>query len=316
MSLIEFFRQIDDEIKTINSSDFDIEVIETTTVPNFSDPDITHDNFDAKRKKCKRLESCVLYVDIRDSSKISSERRPQTLSKMYSCFVRSMILCARYYGGHVRNIIGDRVMVVFDQDNCFINAVHTAYLMNTVCHFILNKRISGFEFRAGIGIDFGKMLITKTGTIRKGEENEFYRSLVWLGKPANVASRLTDLANKIEIKDEIGIAQGFHYPHIGEWHWDEVTFEEFIDQLEDTSSRDVRHKDSFFKAFFKTEIDISVSLHPPILISQSVFEGYARDFPSSKSITEGWWSKQSIQVRDYDGIVYGGNIYYSAIESV
>ncbi|WP_211277023.1 adenylate/guanylate cyclase domain-containing protein, partial [Tamilnaduibacter salinus] len=168
MALKDFLKDLDDSVKVVTSSDFEVEIIETDFVPSFSDANITYDNLDTKKKKCKRLESCVLYVDIRSSAKISAERQPQTLAKMYSSFVRTMISCARYYGGHVRNIVGDRVMVVFDKENCFENAIDTAVLMNSVCNNILNKRISSFEFRTGIGIDYGKMLITKSGAIRKG----------------------------------------------------------------------------------------------------------------------------------------------------
>ena len=117
MALKDFLKELDDEVKTVNSSEFEVEIIETNFVPSSSDPSITYDNSDTNKKKCKRLESCVLYVDIRGSAQISAERRPKTLAKMYSSFIRSMIACGRYYGGHVRNIIGDRVMVVFDKEN-------------------------------------------------------------------------------------------------------------------------------------------------------------------------------------------------------
>lgn len=156
MSLVDFLRELDEEVQAVNSSDFEVEIIETNFVPSFSDTNITYDNLDTQKKKCKRLESCVLYVDIRGSAKISAERKPKTLAKIYSSFVRTMLACARYYGGHVRNIIGDRVMVVFDKQDCFTKAVDTAILMNSVCKHILNNRIKSFEFSAGIGIDYGK----------------------------------------------------------------------------------------------------------------------------------------------------------------
>jgi class 3 adenylate cyclase len=75
---------------------------------------ITYENLDDKVKRCKCFESCVLYVDIRNSASISASKRIWTLACIYSSFVRSMIAATRYYGGHVHNIIGDRVMVVFD----------------------------------------------------------------------------------------------------------------------------------------------------------------------------------------------------------
>lgn len=315
MALKDFLKDLDDSVKVVTSSDFEVEIIETEFVPSFSDASITYDNLDTKKKKCKLLESCVLYVDIRSSAKISAERQPKTLAKMYSSFVRTMIACARYYGGHVRNIVGDRVMVVFDKAKCFENAIDTAILMNSVCKHILNKRISSFEFRAGIGIDYGKMLITKSGAIRQGDEKEFYRSLVWLGKPANIASRLTDLAHKTEIYTIPAIHQGNYYPYIKDWHWQSKPYEQFVDDLEPTSSRMLKHKDEHFNTFFKTTMSHSET-HSPILFTKSVFDGFKKARPNADSIKNGWWSKRNLDVRDYDGDIYGGDVIFSVVEDL
>lgn len=315
MALKDFLKDLDDSVKVVTSSDFEVEIIETEFVPSFSDASITYDNLDTKKKKCKRLESCVLYVDIRSSAKISAERQPKTLAKMYSSFVRTMIACARYYGGHVRNIVGDRVMVVFDKEKCFENAIDTAILMNSVCKHILNKRISSFDFRAGIGIDYGKMLITKSGAIRQGDEKEFYRSLVWLGKPANTASRLTDLAHKTENYTIPAIHQGNYYPNIKDWHWQSKPYEQFIDDLEATGSRMLKHKDQHFYTFFKTTMFHSET-HSPILFTKSVFDGFKKARSNADSITNSWWSKKNLDVRDYDGDIYGGDVIFSAVEDL
>tara|TARA_R110002072_G_scaffold284396_5_gene448667 strand:+ start:364 stop:1311 length:948 start_codon:yes stop_codon:yes gene_type:complete len=315
VGLKDFLKGLDDSVKAVISPDFEVEIIETDYVPSFSDASITYDNLDTKKKRCKRLESCVLYVDIRNSAKISAERQPKTLAKMYSSFVRSMLSCARYYGGHVRNIVGDRVMVVFDKENCFESAVDTAILMNTVCKHILNKRISSFEFSAGIGIDHGKMLITKSGAIRRGDEKEFYRSLVWLGKPANVASRLTDLANKTICYSIPAVHQGNYYPYSERWHWYSRPYEEFIDDLETTSSRLLKHKDEHFLTFFKTTIWRSQSQNP-ILMTKAVYDGFKAAKPNADSIKNGWWSKNNAGVKDYDGEIYGGDVIFSAVEEI
>ncbi|WP_374323485.1 hypothetical protein, partial [Aquipseudomonas alcaligenes] len=215
----------------------------------------------------------------------------------------------------LRNIVGDRVMVVFDKAKCFENAIDTAILMNSVCKHILNKRISSFEFRAGIGIDYGKMLITKSGAIRQGDEKEFYRSLVWLGKPANTASRLTDLAHKTEIYTIPAIHQGNYYPYIKDWHWQSKPYEQFVDDLEPTSSRMLKHKDEHFNTFFKTTMFHSET-HSPILFTKSVFDGFKKARPNADSIKNGWWSKRNLDVRDYDGDIYGGDVIFSVVEDL
>jgi len=316
LALKDFLKDLDDEVKAITSSDFEIEIIETDYVPSFSDSSLTYVNLDTNKKKCKRLESCVLYVDIRKSAQISSERMPKTLAKMYTSFVRTMIACARYYGGHVRNIIGDRVMVVFDKADCFTNAVDTAVLMNSVCKHILNKRITSFEFNAGIGIDHGKMLITKSGAIRQGDETEFYRTLVWLGKPANVASRLTDQANKKESYYKKGVREGVHYPLTDVWHWSETTFERFLDKLTPSFSPVLTHKEEYFKTFYTTDMGPYKVNHSPILMTKAVYDGFKSARPNSDIIKNDWFYKQSINVKDYDGEVYGGDVTKTAVKEI
>jgi class 3 adenylate cyclase len=315
MSLKDFFKEIDLEVGAVLSSDFQIEVTETNEVPSFDDPNITYDHLDNKVKKCKRLESCVLYVDMRDSTKISAAKRPATLAKIYSSFVRSMIAAAGYYKGHVRNIIGDRVMVVFDKEHCFEKAIYTAILMNSISKHILNKRIRDIDFRCGIGIDYGKMLIAKAGAVRRGAEKEFYRSLVWLGKPANVASRLTDIANKTTTTVTEGVCQGNYYPSLDKWSWLNKKYEQFIDDLEPTFSRDLKHKNNYFSSFFKTSSTYNYT-PSPILMTEAVFSGLKRENCNRQSIINNWWKEQAINVRDYDGKVFGGDIIFTAVQEI
>lgn len=317
MAFLDFLREIDDEVRILTGSDFKIEVTETSVVPNFNDSAITYPNLDTKTQKCKLLESCVLYVDIRNSSQISAEKQPQTLAKMYSAFIRSMLAAARYYGGHVRNIIGDRVMVVFDRERCFTNAVETAVLMNSLARYVVNRRLASVSFRCGIGIDFGKMLVTKAGVVRHAAEKEFYRSLVWMGKPANVASKLTDLANKTDSISEPTVREGFKVgpPLMGNLRWEERTYGEFISRLQRTFSPILRHMDPDFSTFF-TSTRFSSTTHPPILFTEAVYKGLRAEAPKDPAIKQGWWSKHAMNVPGYTGAVYGGDVIKTAVKDL
>jgi class 3 adenylate cyclase len=196
MGLKELRAEIDDEVSTLLGADFAIEVTNTENVPHASDPAITFPDVTAKSQGAKLIETSVLYIDIRRSTELNFSHKPKTVAKLYTAFVRAMTRVARHYDGHVRGIIGDRVMVIFDRANCYTNAVNCAIAMNTVSSQIINKYFKANEVSCGIGIDAGKMLATKTGVRRHGVEQSNYRSLVWLGRPANIASKLTDLANK------------------------------------------------------------------------------------------------------------------------
>ena len=192
----ELKQELVDEVTAITASDFKHEIAMTKVVPSIDDPDITYPNLENRTQKSKLLTSTVLFVDLRESTAMSMKHKPETLTPIYSSYVRALSRSARYYGGRVRNIIGDRLMVVFDKDKCLYNAIQTAIVLNSVVQHVLDRHIKTVEIKAGIGVDYGPMLVTKTGIIKQGKENSPNKSLVWLGKPANVASKLTDIANK------------------------------------------------------------------------------------------------------------------------
>jgi adenylate cyclase len=169
--------------------------------------------------------------------------KPRTLAKLYSSFIRSMARGSEYYGGKVRNIIGDRLMVVFDKENCYLNSIKTAILLNSIAQYTINKKFVHNDFKCGIGIDYGKMLVTKAGIIKYGHENENYKSLVWLGRPANIASKLTDLANKAHCESIIEIATG-------NWSRHKESIMEFLKNLEkDHVSGKIKYKHPDYQSF-------------------------------------------------------------------
>jgi class 3 adenylate cyclase len=306
-SLGAFLDDVDTDVWKIMSSDFSVEVTDTYRVPSLDDPALTYDDPDEQTKKAKRIETCVLYVDIRDSSSISAERRPQTLARMYSAFVRAMIRCARRGGGHVRNIVGDRVMVVFDAFDCYEQAIRTAALCNTAAQRIINRRIGSFEFRCGIGIDYGTMLVVKAGVPRRGGEKEFYRSLVWLGRPANVASKLTDMAHKRVRRSEPAVNVGYYYPSIDKWSWVQQPVATFLGRLTPTYSGPVlQHSEEYFLSFHRTTLYHPTVTYPPVLITEDVLEGLRIHLGADDPACQGW-KKQALTVAGFDGTVYGAD---------
>lgn len=312
MSLVDFLRQIDEDVRNVLADDFEIEITNTQFVPSFSDPFITYDNLTDRIKKCKLLRSCVLYIDIRNSAKISVDNEADRLAKMYSAFVKNMISAARYYNGHIRNIIGDRIMVVFDRKDCFKNAFNTAILMNSISQHIIAKNITGINFSCGIGIDFGEMLIVKTGAIRRGAETEFYRGLVWLGRPANVASRLTDLANKSfsKIKHKVHKASANNPTNTSEWVWHQMSASKFLDQLEHKYPNKIVSTDPRHANFFSTKYKEYWS-YKPILMTADFYRGLATECPENESIKNGWITKSSKTILEYDDYLCEADVIFT-----
>ena len=186
--------------------------------------------------------------------------------------------------------------------------------MNSISKHILNKHIKALEFKCGIGIDYGKMLIAKAGALRKGAETEFYRSLVWLGRPANIASRLTDIANKSTDQYVNGVQEGYYYDSLKEWLWLDKTYDAFIDNLEPAHSQNIRHKQPHFSSFFKTVLGPYTTSFPPILITEEVYKGLKKTAPDEQSMREGWWTERITKIPEYSGKVYGADVIYTAAQ--
>src|ERR1051326_1988644 len=126
MNWKELKSTLDEEVATILATDFDVSVTKTDFVPDSGDSAITFPNFDEKSQGAKLIETAVLYIDIRRSTDLNLAHKPRTVAKLYSAFIRSMTQVARHHHGHIRGIIGDRVMVLFDKENAATNAVECA----------------------------------------------------------------------------------------------------------------------------------------------------------------------------------------------
>ncbi len=313
MGLADFRDSLAEEIQEIMSSDFTVEITETDTVPGVDDPEITYPNLVTKIQKCKLIETCVPYIDIRRSTDLSFSHRRYTLAKLYSSFVRAMARSAAYYDGKVRGVIGDRLMVIFDNEDCFTKAVNTAILMNSVSQYLIEKNFSHDEIKCGIGIDYGKMLGSKVGIIKQGVENTANKSIVWLGRPANVASKLTDQANRTTFDLIPTVNQHLHYPSIDEYSWLEIDASEFLDSLEETDSPVLKHPNEYFIGFFQSRRTKSRSTLP-ILMTEAVFNGFKHANPDVQSLKEGWWRPQSVSIPEYSNKVYGGNVVFTAFK--
>ncbi|WP_169721192.1 adenylate/guanylate cyclase domain-containing protein [Nisaea denitrificans] len=304
---------LDDEVSTILSTDFSINVSPTSVVPGYSDGGVTFPNLDAKQQSSKLLDSCVLYVDIRRSTDLNLAHKPETVAKLYSAFVRAMTQCAERNNGHVRGIIGDRVMVLFDSTDCYVNAVETAISMNSTAIYVINKYFKRNEFSCGIGIDAGKMLATKTGFRKRGVNRETYRSLVWLGRPANVASKLTDSANKTGYSANVDRFRVGRQDIFGDFYWSDESSKVFLESLKtDYVNNAFYHTDrSVFSFYFYDSYEEFTPSTPPILMTKKVFDGFKLAAPKDSSIAKNLWKTVSVHIPGYTGDVIGGNVVWT-----
>lgn len=314
MNLTAFTSDLASEVETILSSDFKLDVTETKFVPHFSDAAITFPNLDDKKQGVKLLETAVLYVDMRRSTQLNFNHKKHTVAKLYSAFVRAMTRCAAVFGGEVRGIIGDRVLVLFEPDKCFENAVDTAKLMHSVCRHVIDKHFKHGDVEFGFGIDFGSMLVTKTGIRKHGAAQQSYRSLVWLGRPANVASKLTDGANKPAetfwgTKVRVAYVAGSGLVFKEEFAWN------FVEKFTHNPTTNLMvHNDPTFHHFeiVKREITLREAT-PPILMTKRVFDGYKNARPKAAEIENKWLVPVPINIAGYSDAVYGMDVIWTAV---
>ncbi len=290
-------------------------------VPGLDDKNLTYGN--GEEKKGVEINTCVLFVDIRNSVQLTKDKQIRTMGKIYSVFTHCVLLAAQNEGGYVRNIIGDRVMVVFPPDNCFKNAVFCAITINHVASLI-NKKFDNFEFNCGIGIDYGKLSVMKVGIQKKGDENDDNKGLVWVGYPANFASRLTDCANK-EFTDIyysvdgmffefhpfqssiLGFRQSGYYRKTKRF-----TAEELASNLNISQSGQNIHLATCDMVYSINRVEEKYK-YKGILLSDKVYKEYAKASPNAKDIVNEdiKWKKQTRKIRDIDFDVWGNDLIWS-----
>lgn len=316
----DFLQDVKDEIAGIFNPDSIVSISKTLTVPNVEDSGFTLAS--GNEQKAKTIETCVLFIDIRNSTQLNLEHSSKELAQLYSAFIVSMLRAAEYFGGYVRNINGDRVMVVFNVENCFINAAKTAVLLNTIANNIIGRYFSAESFECGIGIDYGQMLVVKTGTIKRGKENQFYKSFVWLGKPANLASKLTDLANKDSyfmriVKRVLKLEKASYTNNYKESfksviEYQSMDFNEFASKITKSKiDEPIRYDSKNILFWLKT----SATKHP-ILLTQEVYNGLRQQEPTSELLNSNLMEQSTVKVKGYSGTIYGLNAYYSALDNI
>lgn len=200
------FEGIDDRLKQIVTQP--VETIEVTDeVPPTLD-ELSDSN------KAYSLNAAILFIDIRKSTHLTESSQARTMVKIYRSFMRMTVSCVRKCGGVTRQFLGDRIMGVFldsfdDEGKVTIpavdKAVECASAMQTTLDYSLNRllkyNMNNKIISCGIGIDCGKVLLTKVGMygVEADESKENETDCVWVGNSTNRASKYSDLAKGGEI---------------------------------------------------------------------------------------------------------------------
>lgn len=328
MALKELIEEIEEDISDVVTTTFVYS--STLSVPSLLDTQLTYENGVAKRGK--RISTCVLFVDIRDSVALTERHQTITMGRIYTAFTKAVLKIATQHNGHIRNIIGDRVMIVFPSSNCFTNAVDCAISINHIAKNIINKKFRYVDFKCGIGIDYGELRVIKVGIQRRGSEHAENKGLVWVGYPANIASRLTDKANKSFEEPYFEVVRNPINPkairplvdlsmfgmksnydpkaplYLKTVETVEMTTEEFANNISSVTEGSLYMLGGNFISFSKKTKSFSYS---PILMTDAVFKGFKRDNPRRASILNNLWTEQKHAIQNVSGKIYGGNVTWN-----
>lgn len=150
--------------------------------------------------KGRELDLAMLFIDIRESTKIVDAFRRTTAARMYKAFLNGVAVIARKYDGELRSFNGDGVLMAFIGDSKRTNAAKAALVMSWFCRSVLrpkiqsyfdnNKQLQDITFDFGIGIASGKVLVVRGGI--RGENNN---DLVWVGNATNYAVKLAAIGS-------------------------------------------------------------------------------------------------------------------------
>ena len=199
------FDNLDKRIKSITSTDVK-KIVNDDGIPATNN---LEDN-----NKVYESNATILFIDIRKSTLLTDMSMPQSMVKLYRAFMRTCVECVRKNKGVTRQFLGDRIMGVFvdekDSDGQLIssgidNALNCARTMQTCLDYSLNKHlksnVNGKMIECGIGIDVGKILVTKVGMygLEDDEEKNNETDCVYVGKVTNYASKYSDIAKGGEI---------------------------------------------------------------------------------------------------------------------
>lgn len=138
----------------------------------------------------------AIFVDIRDSSKLTERYQRPALAKLYRAFISEMVAVLNS-DENVRevNIVGDCVWATYNTP--YKNNIDAAFVIacraNTLRR-LLNKHLEkrGYDpLKFGIGVDWGRVLMIKAGFDGSG-----LNDVVYMGDVVNRAAHLAHKAGR------------------------------------------------------------------------------------------------------------------------
>lgn len=175
------------EVKATFADQWDVQT--TTAVP-------APEHLRLNANHAKDLETAtVLYADLDGSTNMVDNHEWTFSAEVYEAYLRCAAKIIRSENGIITAYDGDRVMAVFTGDARNTSAVRCALKINyAVCKIIrptlqLQYPSKKFMLKHVVGVDTSRLRTARIGV--RGDND-----LVWIGRAANYAAKLTSLPDK------------------------------------------------------------------------------------------------------------------------
>ncbi len=181
-----------DKIKMLQN---ELKVIKDTAIEVENINYIPVDNEISKKSKVKNLQCSIMFVDIRNSTKMQDNNGRKNMVKIYKMFAKLVIKAVEENNGKVMQIVGDGFLCIFvnDELNSGQNAVNAAISISTYISNAYNPIVeNNWSIGCGCGICSGHVYITRIGV--KGKNK--CAQLAYPSSITNYASKFCGLADE------------------------------------------------------------------------------------------------------------------------
>ena len=138
-------------------------------------------------------QAVVLYADLDGSTNMVDKKKWQFSAKIYKAFLHCAAKIVKAESGDITAYDGDRIMAIFIGDNKNDRAARAALklrwaVLNIIQPIMKETYTTDFVIAHTVGIDVSDLRAVRTGV--RGDND-----LVWVGRAANYAAKLTTLSS-------------------------------------------------------------------------------------------------------------------------
>ena len=155
-------------------------------------------------------EVTAAFVDVKGSTGLNARFGAETAAHAYNYFNRAMAVIMNGFQARYVDVQGDGLFGLFSGKGSRFLAAACAITMKTQVETVVAERFrkdvsTGWDLRAGIGVDRGKLLVRQLG-LRGTGMNE-----VWAGTPVNMAAKLSGVAGPNEVAVSERVFSDYQY---------------------------------------------------------------------------------------------------------